>query len=57
MRGTIFVLGNVKSLGKNAIMVETTSEDQKELQKILSEYGFKLADKDYANFKKIVNMQ
>ena len=57
MRGTIFVLGNVKSLGKNAIMGETTPEDQKELQEILTEYGFKLADKDFANFKKIVNMQ
>ncbi len=57
MRGTIFVLGNVKSLGKNAVMGETTSEDQKELQEILTEYGFKLDETDYANFKKIVNMQ
>ena len=57
MRGSIYVLGSVKSLGKNAIMGETTPEDQKELQEILTEYGFKLADKDFANFKKIVNMQ
>ena len=57
MRGTIFVLGNVKSLGKNAVMEETTSKDQSELQEILTEYGFELADEDYANFKKIVNMQ
>jgi hypothetical protein len=47
----------VKSLGKNAVMDEITSEDQDELQEILTEYGFKLADADYANFKKIVNMQ
>ena len=38
-------------------MEETTSEDQNELQEILTEYGFKLDDMDYANFKKIVNMQ
>ncbi|MBO5966270.1 MAG: tributyrin esterase, partial [Methanobrevibacter sp.] len=57
MRGTIYVLGNVKSLGKNAIMEEITAEDQKELKETLSEYGFELSDGDYANFKKIVNMQ
>ena len=57
MRGTIFVLGNVKSLGKNAVMEETTSEDQNELQEILNEYGFNLTENDYSSFKKIVNMQ
>ncbi len=57
MRGSIFVLGNVKSLGKNATMEEITSEDQKELEEILTEYGFDLTDTDYANFKKIVNIQ
>lgn len=57
MRGTIYVLGTVKSLGKNAVMEEITTEDQKELSEILTEYGFKLSDEDYANFKKIVNMQ
>ena len=57
MRGSIFVLGNVKSLGKNAVLEETTLEDKMELQEILTEYGFKLADEDYSNFKKIVNMQ
>ena len=57
MRGTIYVLGDVKSLGKNAIMEKTTPEDQEELKEILTEYGFELTDMDYANFKKIVNIQ
>ena len=57
MRGTIFVLGDVKSLGKNAVMQKATSEDQKELKEILTKYDFELTDKDYTNFKKIVNMQ
>ena len=57
MRGTIYVLGDVKSLGKNAIMEKTTPEDQEELKEILTEYGFELTDMDYKNFKKIVNIQ
>ena len=57
MRGSIFVLGDVKSLGKNAAMVEITSKDQSELKEILTNYGFDLTDRDYANFKKIVNIQ
>ena len=57
MRGNIFVLGDVKSLGKNAIMEKPTPEDQKELEEILTEYDFNLTDADYANFKKIVNIQ
>ena len=57
MRGSIFVLGDVKSLGKNAVMEKTTTEDINELKEILTEYGFELTDSDYANFKKIVNMQ
>ena len=57
MRGTIYVLGDVKSLGKNAVMKEMTSQDQKELKEVLTEYGFELGDEDYTNFKKIVNMQ
>lgn len=57
MRGSIYVLGEVKSLGKNATMEETTLEDQEDLKEILTEYGFELTDVDYANFKKIVNMQ
>ena len=57
MRGTIYVLGNVKSLGKNAIMEEITVDDQSELKETLTKYGFNLSDEDYANFKKIVNMQ
>jgi glutamate synthase domain-containing protein 3 len=57
MRGTIYVLGNVKSLGKNAIMEKTTAEDLKNLEETLTEYGFELSDGDYKNFKKIVNMQ
>ena len=54
MRGTIYVLGDVKSLGKNAVMKKTTLEDQKELQEILVKYDFELTDIDYTNFKKIV---
>ena len=57
MRGSIYVLGDVKSLGKNAVMQEITLEDQEELKEILTEYGFKLSDNDYSNFKKIVNIQ
>ena len=57
MRGTIYVLGSVKSLGKNAKIDEITTEDQEELKEVLTEYGFKLSDEDYANFKKIVNIQ
>ncbi len=57
MRGTIYVLGDVKSLGKNAAMEKTTLEDQNELKEILTKYGFEIADKDYVNFKKIVNIQ
>ncbi len=57
MRGTIYVLGDVKSLGKNATMEKTTPDDLKELEEILTEYGFELTDEDYRNFKKIVNIQ
>jgi glutamate synthase domain-containing protein 3 len=57
MRGSIYVLGSVKSLGKNAVMEKASPEDQKELKEILTEYGFELSDTDYANFKKIVNIQ
>ena len=57
MRGSIYVLGSVKSLGKNAVMEKVSPEDQKELKEILTEYGFELSDTDYANFKKIVNIQ
>ena len=57
MRGSIFVLGDVKSLGKNATMEKITPEDQMELKEILTKYCFELTDKDYANFKKIVNIQ
>ena len=57
MRGTIYVLGDVKSLGKNAMMDELTSQDQEELKEVLTEYGFELSDEDYKNFNKIVNIQ
>ena len=57
MRGSIFVLGDVKSLGKNAAMDKITPDDQKELKEILTKYGFELTDNDYSNFKKIVNIQ
>ncbi len=55
MRGTIYVLGDVKSLGKNAVFEDFTEKDKKELEEILTEYGFDLTDEDYSNFKKIVN--
>ena len=57
MRGTIYVLGSVKSLGKNAAIAKTTPEEEIELEEVLSKYGFQLSDEDYANFKKIVNIQ
>ncbi len=57
MRGSIYVLGSVKSLGKNAVMEKVSPEDQKELKETLSKYSFELSDTDYANFKKIVNIQ
>ena len=55
MRGTIFVLGDVKSLGKNAKMEQSSLEDQKELKTLLTKYGFEITDIDYTNFKKITN--
>ena len=57
MRGSIYVLGDVKSLGKNAVMEKTTPKDLSELKEILTQYGFELTDDDYTNFKKIVNIQ
>ena len=57
MRGSIYVLGDVKSLGKNAMMDEVTSKNLEELKEVLTKYGFELSDEDYANFKKIVNIQ
>ena len=55
MRGTIYVLGDVKSLGKNAKMEQSTLEDQKELKRLLTKYGFEITDIDYTNFKKITS--
>lgn len=55
MRGSIFVLGEIKSLGKNAQMEQSSLEDQKELKKILTKYGFEISDVDYTNFKKITS--
>ncbi|RAP54613.1 MAG: tributyrin esterase [Methanosphaera sp. rholeuAM130] len=55
MRGTIYVLGEVKSLGKNAQMKQSTLEDQKELKRLLTKYGFEITDIDYTNFKKITS--
>ena len=38
-------------------MEKPTPEDQKDLEEILTKYDFELGESDYANFKKIVNMQ
>ena len=57
MRGTKYVLGEVKSLGKNAVMEKPTKKKKKDLEEILTKYDFELGESDYANFKKIVNMQ
>ena len=38
-------------------MKEITVEDQEDLKETLTKYGFELSDADYANFKKIVNIQ
>ncbi len=54
IRGVIYVKGKIKSLGKNAKVEVVNDDDEKELQKLLTAYGFHLADEDYANFKKIV---
>jgi len=48
--GEIFVAGEIESLGKNAKIVEPTSDDLEMLRKQLSVYDF---DIDY-NFKKVV---
>ncbi|MFX0163477.1 MAG: 4Fe-4S binding protein, partial [Candidatus Hodarchaeota archaeon] len=48
--GEIFVGGEIESLGKNAKIVEPTSDDLEKLKKQLPIYGF---DTDY-NFKKVV---
>ena len=54
IRGAIYVMGNIKSLGKNAKIVEIDAEDKKELKELLPAYGFDLKDEKYDQFKKIV---
>lgn len=56
MRGTIYVLGEVKSLGKMRSW-KNRHLKIKDLEEILTKYDFELDESDYANFKKIVNMQ
>lgn len=54
IRGAIYVLGNIKSLGKNAEVVEVTDEDKNELKEILETYDFKVEDEKFNEFKKII---
>ncbi|MBU4534642.1 MAG: GXGXG domain-containing protein [Euryarchaeota archaeon] len=54
IRGAIYVLGEIKSLGKNAKVVEINEEDKKDLKELLPAYGFDLEDSKYSKFKKIV---
>ena len=55
IRGEIYVLGEVTSLGKNAVIVDVTDDDKKELKSVLEHYDFKLSDDDYNKFTKIVS--
>jgi methylamine---glutamate N-methyltransferase subunit B len=54
IRGVIYVRGNIKSLGKNAKVEDIDQEDKKELEELLTTYGFTLDRDEYKNFKKIV---
>ncbi|MGC9516340.1 MAG: hypothetical protein ACP5C3_01420 [Methanomicrobiales archaeon] len=54
IRGAIYVLGTIKSLGKNAKVIEIDDSDKNELQEILLNYGFNLEENEYKKFKKIV---
>jgi methylamine---glutamate N-methyltransferase subunit B len=54
IRGVIYVLGKIKSLGKNAKVEEIQEKDRQELKKILLPYGFVLEESNYDEFKKIV---
>lgn len=54
IRGAIYVLGEIKSLGKNAKVVEISKEDKKDLKELLPAYDFHLEDSKYNEFKKIV---
>ncbi|AXV38457.1 MAG: GXGXG domain-containing protein [Methanobacteriaceae archaeon] len=54
IRGAIYVRGNIKSLGKNAKVVEIDKDDEKELKELLPNYGLDLDEYEYEKFKKIV---
>ncbi|SCG86206.1 GltB/FmdC/FwdC-like GXGXG domain-containing protein [Methanobacterium congolense] len=54
IRGVIYVLGNIKSLGKNAKVEDVDEDDKKELKELLTKYEFDLEDNKYNEFKKIV---
>lgn len=54
IRGAIYVLGQIKSLGKNAHVVEIDESDKNELKELLPSYGFNLEESKYDQFRKIV---
>jgi glutamate synthase domain-containing protein 3 len=53
IRGVIYVLGEVESLGKNAKLVGVNENDKKEIKSILNSY-FNLNNSEYDNFRKII---
>ena len=50
----MYVLGDIKSLGKNAKIEEIDDESKNELKELLPVYGFELEEDKYDKFKKIV---
>ena len=54
IRGTIYVGGEIKSLGKNAKIEELEEEERSELKELLENYDFPLEESKYQKFRKIV---
>jgi glutamate synthase domain-containing protein 3 len=54
IRGTIYVGGQIKSLGKNAKIEELEDEEREELKEILEKYQFQVDKETCQNFRKIV---
>ena len=54
IRGTIYVKGKIKSLGKNAMIEELDKDEIEKLKELLENYEFTLTEEDYQKFQKIV---
>jgi glutamate synthase domain-containing protein 3 len=54
MGGTIYVGGEIESLGKNAKVKELEAQELDELRELLTSYGFQLEEAQYQKFRKIV---